>query len=575
MSRREPIVHKAGKAGKAAPGLADPVTTEVVRHALNSAANQMKRALIRTAFSPIIYEVLDFAVAIYDRDIRLLAQAPSLPMFMGTLNFCVIAAVENVGGEANLNPGDVLIYNWPYGTGSHPQDLVVIQPVFFDDGALIGYTVIKGHWLDIAAKDPYCTDTTDVFQEGTVYPGVKIYKRGELNDDIYRMIVANSRVPKMVAGDLDAQVAGCRVGANGFLEVVRRFGLDTYRKAVELMFDHGERVVRSYFEKIPDGRYVGRGQMDDNGVAKDLIPFEVAVEVKGSNVRIDFSNVPDEQGGPVNCPLPSTISASRVAITMLAGYGEAPHEGHFRPIEVVTRPGSMFQPEPPAPCFLYGWAALQAIEVIYNAISKALPGAVPACSGGCICSVVWWGRREATGEAWADGAPHPTGQGAWNGGDGGTMLHISEAATRFTPIEVWEARNPWLIERLALAQDSCGPGKWRGGPGVDLHFRMLEDTYITTVFERSKSAPWGLAGGETARANNARVALPDGRELDVPKTTHFLVPKGGVLKLLTGGGGGYGAAAERPQELVDRDLREGYISRTFAETHYPHAVRRT
>lgn len=572
MLNTDPVIHRIDRRERPHGAHTDPITAEVIRHALNSAANQMKRALIRTAFSPIIYEVLDFAVAIYDRDIRLLAQAPSLPLFMGTLNFCVEAAVVNIGGSEELKPGDVLMYNWPYGTGSHAQDLAVIMPVFLADRTLVGYTVIKGHWLDIGAKDPYCTDTVDVFQEGTKYPGVRIYREGKLNDDIHRMIIANSRMPKAVLGDLDAQITGCRVGAQGLLAVIGRFGLQAYEDAVELIFDHGERVVRGYFEKIPDGRYLARGEMDNNGVDVEPVPFEIAIEVAGSEVRIDFSYSPPEQGGPVNCPLPSTIAASRVAITMLAGFGEPPHEGLFRPISVVTRPGTMFHPQPPAPCFLYGWPALQAIEVIYRAIAAAVPEAVPASSGGCICSVVWWGRRAATGEPWADGAPHPTGQGAWNGGDGGTMLHIAESATRFTPVEIWEARNPWLIEKLALAQDSAGPGEYRGGPGIDLQFRMLEPTNITTVCERTRNRPWGLAGGGEARANGARVRLPDGRVVEAPKTTRFVVPKDGVLELSTGGGGGYGPPSRRSREAVGRDLREGYISREFARRHYPHAV---
>lgn len=571
MLTRAIEVHRAGVARSGDAAKADPITTEVVRHALNSAANQMKRALVRTAFSPVIYEVLDFAVAIYDPQMRLLAQAPSLPMFMGTLNFCVEEAVKAIGGEANMFPGDMIMYNWPYGTGSHPQDLAVVNPVYLDDGELIGYTAIKGHWLDIAGKDPYCTDTVDVFQEGTVYPGVKIYKRGELNDDIYRMVVANSRVPKFVAGDLNAQVVGCRVGASSFVEVVKRFGREEFRNAVEAMFDHGERVVRSYFESIPDGRYVGQGEMDSDGITDAAIPFEVVVEIEGSNVRLDFTAVPETRAGPVNCPLPSTISASRVAISMLAGYGEAPHEGHFRPVEVVTRPGTMFHPLPPAPCFLYGWPALQAIEVIYNAISKALPAAVPAQSGGCIASVVYWGTRQATGEPWADGSPHPTGQGAFKGGDGGTMLHISESATRFSPIEVWEAKNPWIMDKMALAADSCGPGEWRGGPGIDFHFRMTEDTFITTAVERTKNAPWGLAGGGSARPNGVGVRFPDGRFESLPKTTRFVVPKDAVLELSTGGGGGYGAPADRPKSAVEADLKAGYISEEFARQHYPHA----
>lgn len=566
-------VHRVARVNSS-PDSADPITTEVIRHALNSAANQMKWALIRTAFSPIIYEVLDFAVAIYDRRLRLLAQAPSLPLFMGTLNFCVEAAVANVGGAKALEPGDVLMYNWPYGTGSHAQDLAVIMPVFHDDSALVGYAVIKAHWLDIGAKDPYCTDTVDVFQEGVKYPGVRIYRAGKLNDDIHRMVVANSRVPSAVLGDLDAQLTGCRVGANGLLDVIGRFGMSAYENAIELIFDHGERIVRRYFEAIPDGRYVARGEMDDNGVSTDPIPFEIAVEVNGSDVRIDFSASPPEQGGPVNCPLPSTIAASRVAISMLAGLGEPPHEGMFRPIEVATRRGTLFHPEPPAPCFLYGWPALQAIEVIYKALAQAVPNRVPASSGGCICSVVWWGKRATTGEAWADGAPHPTGQGAWNGGDGGTMLHIAESATRFTPVEVWEARNPWRIEKLALATDSGGPGQFRGGAGIDLHFRMLEDTNITTVCERTRNRPWGLAGGGEGRANGAQVRMPDGTVRNVPKTTRFVVPKGGVLELSTGGGGGYGSPASRESAAVLRDLEGGYISTAFAAEYYPHVTLR-
>jgi len=565
------VIHNAGVFGRKTSASADPVTTEVIRHALNSAANQMKRALVRTAFSPIIYEVLDFAVAIYDPHMRLMAQAPSLPLFMGTLNFCINAAVNNNGGPETLKPGDALIYNWPFGTGSHPQDMVIIMPVFYQDRELIGYTAIKGHWLDIAAKDPYCTDTTDVFQEGVIFPGVKIYKEHLLNDDIFRMIMANTRVPHMVRGDLDAQVTGCRAGVRALIEVVERFGLDTFQAALDDMFDHGERIVRSYFEQIPDGRYVGRGEMDNNGVTPERIPFEIVLEVNGSDVTLDFSGVPDEQAGPVNSPLPTTISASRVAITMLAGYGEAPNEGHFRPLKVITRPGSMFDPLPPAPSFIYGWSALQAIEVIYNAVSHALPKAVPACSGGCICSIVAWGRREDTGQPWADGTPLPTGQGAWDGGDGGTMLHIAESATRFTPAEVWEQRNPWLVKQLALAQDSAGPGKWRGGPGVDLDVQMLEDTLLTSVVERTLNPPWGLMGGGQARANQGLATMPSGAAHNINKATHFLMPKGAVLSMRTGGGGGFGNPAERPVESVHQDIEEGYISEAFARRHYPHA----
>ena len=570
MTAADPVIHRAASAKSEDTG-ADPITTEVVRHALNSAANQMKQTLIRTSFSPIIYEVLDFAVALYDRDVRLLSQAPSLPMFMGTLDFCIREAVAGVGGVEALSDGDILLYNWPYGTGSHPQDVAMVMPVFEKD-EIIGYSAIKGHWLDIGAKDVYCTDTIDVFQEGTVFPGVKLVSQGDIVRDIYRLVVANSRIPKMVEGDMNATIVAIRAGAAALRRVYGRFGAGTFWPCVEEMYNHGERVVRTYFETIPDGRYVGRGALDNNGINDDEIPFEIVMEVEGSNVRLDFSGAPEQQRGPVNCPVPSTLSASRVAISMLAGFGEPPNEGMFRALEVVTRPGTLFHPLSPAPCYLYGWPALQGIEVIYNAVAKAVPDAVPACSGGCILGVSYSGWREKTGEPWADGAPHPTGQGAWKGGDGGTMLHISESATRFAPLEVWEQRDPWITERMELAQDSCGAGTWRGGPGIDFEFRFTEEINMTAAIERARNAPWGLCGGGEARPNGASVVYPDGRRRDFSKVTRLPLPAGTVFTLRTGGGGGYGPPSDRPVERVLEDLKDGYISEAFAKKHYPHAL---
>jgi N-methylhydantoinase B len=225
----------------------------------------------------------------------------------------------------------------------------------------------------------------------------------------------------------------------------------------------------------------------------------------------------------------------------------------------------------PAPCYLYGWPALQSIEVIYNAVAKAIPDAVPACSGGCILGISYSGWREGTEEPWADGAPHPTGQGAWNGGDGGTMLHISESATRFAPLEVWEQRDPWVTQRMELAQDSCGPGKWRGGPGIDFEFKFTEEINMTAAIERAQNAPWGLSGGGEARPNGASVVYPDGQRRDFSKVTRLPLPAGTVFTLRTGGGGGYGSPEERPVDKVRNDLLNGYISEEFARKHYPQA----
>jgi N-methylhydantoinase B len=564
------VVYRAHPSRNARRG--DPITTEVVRHALNSVAEQMKRTLIRTAFSPIIYEVLDFAVAIYDRDVRLLAQAPSLPLFMGRLSFCVEGAVEAAGGEEALEPGDILLYNVPYGTGSHPQDAALVMPAFID-GMIAGYAAVKGHWLDIGGKEPYSTDTVDVFQEGTIFPGVKLFARGERVADIMRMATANSRVPRMVAGDIAAEAAAVRIGAQGLTSLIERHGHADFWAAVERMLDHGEAVVRRFFKRIPDGRYVGRGVMDDNGVGHERLPLDIAVEVSGSEVVVDFSGAPDQQPGPINCPFPKTVATSRVAIATLAGANEATNDGHFRPLTIVARRGSLFHPVHPAPTFIGGWPAFQAIEAIYGALAQALPDAVPACSGGDICSLVWWGTREATSEPWADGSPHPVGQGAHAAGDGASsLMHISEAATRIAPVEVSEAQNPWLVERWELAPDSCGPGRHRGGLGADLVVRVLEDAWLTAVIERTTTAPWGLSGGGTARPNGGTLRLPDGSERLVGKGTRLRLPRGATFKLSTGGGGGFGSPAEREATAIERDLADGYISRAHARRHYTHAL---
>jgi N-methylhydantoinase B len=331
-------------------------------------------------------------------------------------------------------------------------------------------------------------------------------------------------------------------------------------------------VVRNYLEALPDGRYVGHGVMDDDGITDDEIPFEVGLEIAGTTARLDFSNVPDARRGPVNCPIASTVSAARVIMTMLAGGGEAPNEGHFRPIEVVARPGSMFHALSPSPCFLYGWPAMQATEAVLNAVAEAMPEAVCACSGGDLCAALWYGFREDTGEFWGDGSPHPVGQGASVHGDGqSARLHHIEAATRFAPLEVWEARNPWIMEWCELAPDSGGAGRHRGGLGPDMAFHFLEDAAAISTIERSKNAPWGLAGGLPGRANSGELRLPDGTVKPIAKATGLELPKGSVFTFHCGGGGGYGPPGERDPDAVRSDLREGYVTEEHARRHYPQA----
>lgn len=549
---------------------ADPITTELVRHGLVAAAAEMKTTLKRTAISPIIYDGQDFACALFDSEIRLLAQAEAMPVFLGTMSFSVESAVRAVSGPTRLEPGDILFSSYVYDIGSHANDAAVVAPAFHD-GKLIGYAVVKAHHVDVGAKEPYCTDTVDVFQEGTIFPGVKLYAAGRLQEDMWRTILANSRAPAAVEGDLNAEVATVRAGLAAFERLVAKFGFGDFTRSVEEMLNHGESTMRRFLAAIPDGRYVAHGQIDDNGLDPDPIPFDVTIEVNGTDVTIDLTDAPPQQRGPMNCPLPTTVSAARVAVMSLIGGAALTSEGCFRPLELLVRPQTIFYPLPPAPSFLFGWPAMQLIDVIHRALADALPAAVPAGSGGDLCALAFWGT-DADGNFWTGFNDHLIGNGATGAGDGGApLMHIACSGVRIVPAEAFEAQHHVLAEEYALAIDSAGAGRFRGGLGMTARYRMLSDCFVTTTFERTKSAPWGLQGGEPGSPNRLQILFPDGRTETSPKRTGVFLPSGTVLELTTGGGGGLGPPAERDAAAVSADIRDGYISEDAARRHYPQA----
>ena len=551
---------------------ADPVTTEVIRHGLNAAAMQMQNVLRRAAFSPVIYEMIDFCCAIYDRDVRLLAQGMSLPSWLGTIGFCIDSVVKAVGGPETLREGDVLFSTYGYDIGSHPQDAAVVLPIFYE-GELVGYAAVKAHQMDIGAAEFYCTNTTDNIQEGTIFPGVRLYKGGVRDDELWRILLANSRLPRELAGDVSASIASAEAGARGLVRLLEQHGYTTFLSCVERMFDHGEAVVRRIFEQIPDGRYDAHGTLDSNGVTDDPIPFDVSIEVAGSDITVDFSQAPDQQAGPLNSPHPTSVSCARYTMMFLMGAHarEFVNEGHFRSITIKTRPGSMFHALPPAPIFMYSWPTRVACDAMHRAMAAAMPENVTAGSGNDPCGVVCWGTNEA-GEVWATGFDHSVGQGAtWDGDGAAPLMVITNSGIRTTPAEVIEARFPFVVRRFELAPDSAGAGRYRGGLGLDLHYEALSDSYWTIPFERTKTPPWGLFGGREGRPNTFRVVHPDGSFEEVGKATRLGVPKGSIAQVETGGGGGYGLPADRPREEVLADVREGYLSEEAARAAYPHA----
>ncbi len=567
----ELFTYRAGKRERMSRGAVDPVTTQLIRHSLEAAAEQMGVALRRTAFSPMIYDTRDYAGALYDRDVRLLAQMRCLPTFVGTLNFIVDAAIEKLGGAHVLRPGDVIVSSYGYDTGSHSLDVGIVVPAFLD-GELVGYVVNKAHNLDLGAKAMFTTDSTDIWQEGTIYPSVRLYKAGELDEDLWRTMLANTRLPDALAGDINAQIGACQVGLQAFLRVLRRYGPETVWAAADAIFEHSEKVMRRMIRDIPDGSYNAAGAADNDGITDELVPYEITVEVRGDEMVVDLGNAPDQTPGPINAPLPTTVACVRCAVMAIAGIGVGANEGHFRPIEIRTRPGSIFHALPPAPVFMFAWPLISAIDHIHRSLADALPLRIPAQTGCDVGAFLTWGLRE-DGSFWGDGTNHAGGQGAAlaYGDGGGPMMHISCSGTRNNCIEVWEARTPFLTEKVEFAQDSGGAGRFRGGPGLDIHYRALRDLYVTLPWERVKSAPFGLFGGTDARMNRVIIEFPDGTSRSYTKVSAVFVPAGSLVRLETGGGGGVGPALERDPAAVREDIEDGYISEETAKRDYTHA----
>jgi N-methylhydantoinase B len=547
----------------------DPVTASIIRHGLDAAADQMLVTLKRTAFSPIIYDVLDGGGALYDRHFRMLSQIQTLPMFTGSLGFCVESAFEHYATREGLEDGDVIVVNDPYLTGTHQWDVAVIVPGFLD-GELVAYAAIKAHQLDVGALAPFVSNSTDLFQEGTIYPGVKLFKAGRRDDDLYRTILSNTRLPESAAGDLSAQAGACRAGLRALLELIGRYGLDQFEAAVEVILDASEAKMREALAELPPGRYTSTMVHEHNGLEQVMLPFEVAVEIEDGSITIDVTDAPPAQPGPVNSPRVGVISAMRCAMMALAIDDGRANEGYFRPLALRTRAGSMFDPQRPAPCALASYPMYILIEAINEAIAQARPERMPGGFDMCV-SLVLWGL-DAGGSFWADsinvvgGAP----AAAPYGDGGGPLMPIGISGLRGMSWEVWEAKTPMVVESADYAPDSAGAGRFRGGPGIDFAVTALRDMDLTVVNERSQVPPFALAGGNGGRCNQVLVHTPDGRVEQHTKVTGLHIPAGSRIEVRTGGGAGYGPPEQRSAGDVHADIDAGYLTEAGARAQYPH-----
>ena len=530
-----------------------PATVEVVRNAFISGAEQMRRNLYRSAYSPVIYEAKDCSVGIFDAEGRLLGQAPGLPFFLGSLGGTLRAVIGIKGYEA-FEEGDVWIVNDSSIAGSHLNDVTVFAPIFVD-GVLRGFSAAKAHWNDIGAKRAgYVGDSVDIFQEGLRIGPTCIFRDGRLDQQIVDLIALNSRFPIALVGDLMAEISACRTGVERFRSIVGRFGWDQVETAVQLVFQQAEVEDRASVAEIPDGVYVADGYLDDDGVTEEPVYVTVTVIVEGGSMTVDLTGSNRQCVGSINSGLVQTRSAIEQGFKFLVNPHAPVSGGNFRNLEVIAPKGTCFNPAETAPCLHYGPHLMLAIDLMIKALSPVIPERAAAGHVGDSWNVSIVGENEYG--LFLSGESLTGGWGAYEGGDGESALtHSAAGEYRNQPIEALENRYPFLMRRHALRDGSGGDGKWRGGLGIIREYELLAPCTVNLWFERSRQPSWGLFGGEDGASPEVWVHRPGQPPTRMLKANGLKVEAGTRLLVKTGGGGGWGDPAERAAADCERDRR--------------------
>ena len=546
----------------------DGATVEVIRRYLVAAAEEMRATLIRTAFNPVIYEVLDFGISIYDRRRDLIAEASGLTFFLGANDYAIHRGVEYLG-EENLKRGDIVIMNYPYWNGAHAPDATVFSGVFApNDPRPVAYLCVRAHWLDLGAKDPgYVLDSTDMHQEGLIFPGTKVVKEGEIDPEIIDLIRFNSRMPDLVIGDLNAQIAALRTGERRVEEVIEKFGWDTVDAAITRTLEHGERTTQRALAELPQGSWTAVDYLDDDGISDERIRMQVTVTIEDGRFEVDWSGSDSAAAGPVNMPFGATIAISKVVLKALTSPQEPANGGQMRALDVKAEPGTLFHAVYPSPTFTL-WTGIVALELIFKALAQGMPDRLAASSGGDLPGYMMVGTHPDSGSLYAVSNADQVGWGAAPSHDGSdATMHLSESNVRNTPIEVLEARTGMFFERVEMRTDSGGPGRNRGGVGMRRDIRFVTEGEFLTVAKKTKTRPWALAGGHEPDPTTMLLFPGTPREQRV-STKRFAVVPGDRATVLTAGGGGHGDPGERDPQRVRDDVADGYVSPQAARDIY-------
>jgi N-methylhydantoinase B len=545
----------------------DPVTFEVIRSALDSIVDDMALTIVRTAYSNVVRDNMDFSTGFCDRDGILIAQGLTIPLHLGSIPDAIESFLSHFGDT--VAPGDVWIMNDPYSGGMHLPDLFVVKPVFAMAERLVGFAVTIAHHTDVGGRvaGSNASDSTEIYQEGLRLPPLQLYERGIENRSVFSILQANVRVPDKVLGDLRAQLAACNVAERRFLELVQEFQLDTIEEYVRQLLDYSERMAHAEILKIPDGVYHFTDHIDDDGVDDRPIPINVSLRVSGNKIVVDFEGTSPQVKGAINSTLSVTKSMVYAAVRCMLPSNIPNNAGLFRPIAVRAPIGSVVNPTLPAAVAARGLTAFRISDAVLGALAQAVPEKVNAAGEGGNTGITVGGydaqRKpfiyvEFLCGAWG-------GRFSRDGVDGVTNI-FSDLANN--PVEVVESEHPLRIEAYELIPDSGGPGRYRGGMGVRKRIRFLEEEAVLQVrSDRMKFRPYGLLGGQPGGPTR-NVLVVNGNLVEEKSKFTRVIYKNDVLDHRQAGGGGVGDPLERDPEAVLSDVRNGLVSVQAAEEDY-------
>ncbi|MCJ2121194.1 hydantoinase B/oxoprolinase family protein [Methylobacterium sp. J-077] len=541
-------------------------TSNIIENSLQAVAAEMFDAMRLTAMSPIIYEVLDLGTGILNAKGEMASSGAGIPVLVGVVDKAVRRLVEIYDKPGDIEPGDVFITNDPaYGGVTHLNDIVIAMPVFAD-GTLVAWTANSAHWNDVGGMvvGSMAINATEIYQEGLRLPAVKLVSRGQVLRSVVDIIKANSRMPDFAEGDMWAGVAAVRSGEKRLSELIRKYGREAFEHALDQSMNHAEDVSLRALKRLPKGRFEFEEPQDDGSV------YRVAIEVRDDEMIVDLRDNPDSANGPGNICRDATEIAAQMVFKSITDSASPANGGTFRPLTILTRPGTIFDAQSPAAVGFYFERLVRVHDLVLRCIARHCPELVCAGTFSSNCVTFIGGTRPSDGHAFTLVEPELGGWGATHEHDGNHAVFSPIHGDTFNcPVEIAETRYGVYVDKLTLNPEPGGEGTFRGGRGVVLEYRVREDgASMTCGFSRSVIPPWGLEGGRDGTPNRVELVRGDGTTTRHAFESDIRMHKDDVARIITGNGAGYGDPRQRDREAILRDLRDDLLTPERAASVY-------